>query len=63
MNFLKDAKTFGPTIGLKTIVVDIEEKGFNSFAENLIKLLVNKTNKICIGNIMICSDIWHKYHE
>ena len=20
-------------------------------------------NEICIGNSMICSDIWHKYHE
>ena len=47
MNFLKDLKTFGPTIGLKTIVVDIEETGFNSFAENVIELSVNETNKIC----------------
>ena len=47
MNFLKDPKTFGPTIGLKTIVVDIEERGFYSFAENVIELSVNETNKIC----------------
>ena len=20
-------------------------------------------DEICIGNSMICSDIWHKYHE
>ena len=48
MNFLKDTKTFGPTTGLETIiVVDIEERDFDSFAENLIELLVNETNKIC----------------
>ena len=47
MNFLKDPKMFGPTIGLKTIVVDIEERGFYSFAENVIELSVNETNKIC----------------
>ena len=23
----------------------------------------NKTCQICIGNSMICSDIWHKYHD
>ena len=22
-----------------------------------------KGKNICIGNSMICSDIWHKYHE
>ena len=22
-----------------------------------------KWNVICIGNSMICSDIWHKYHK
>ena len=47
MNFLKDPKMFGPTIGLKTIVVDIEERGLYSFAENVIELSVNETNKIC----------------
>ena len=47
MNFLKDPKMFGPTIGLKTIVVDIEERGFYSFAENVIEQSVNETNKIC----------------
>ena len=26
-------------------------------------LFLENTRKICIGNSMICSDIWHKYHE
>ena len=24
---------------------------------------LKSADKICIGNSMICSDIWHKYHE
>ena len=26
-------------------------------------LLSERVFSICIGNSMICSDIWHKYHE
>ena len=26
-------------------------------------LVLKLSHKICIGNSMICSDIWHKYHE
>ena len=26
-------------------------------------VMVTRMEKICIGNSMICRDIWHKYHE
>ena len=29
----------------------------------LVSIHISKTIYICIGNSMICSDIWHKYHE
>ena len=36
-----------------------------SFTEikSLIKYLLSLNHNICIGNNMICSDIWHKYQE
>ena len=31
--------------------------------KNLTIIILQIASKICIGNSMICSDIWHKYHE
>ena len=31
--------------------------------EKLTNVLETDFKKISIGNSMICSDIWHKYHE
>ena len=33
------------------------------FIRNELDMSVSVEIKICIGNSMICSDIWHKYHE
>ena len=44
----------------KLIVNVIASCPTNKFPKHLDQTL--KTEKISIGNSMICSDIWHKYH-
>ena len=35
----------------------------NRLKECELKLQIIDQSEICIGNNMICSDIWHKYQE
>ena len=35
----------------------------NNLKQNLYILTFDIFLPICIGNSMICSDIWHKYHK
>ena len=59
MNCEKTVSTFGDTVRLKGVWI----RGYQELASKLLDLNRRSVNEVSIGNSMICSDIWHKYHE
>ena len=44
--------------------IDVQGSTFKVYVQPSIHCLyLIHAPEICIGNSMICSDIWHKYHE
>ena len=59
MNCEKTVPTFGDTVRLKGVWI----RGYQELASKLLDLNRRSVNEVSFGNSMICSDIWHKYHE